>query len=581
MEKVILFFLSIFVVISANSSFAAVVPNYAQNKYQGKELSRAEKKCIDDGYNVTYSSCAKMTAPTERCPHHDNYFKSCSQEQWCKNNNFRFSEAECTLPLYPVKMCDNGYHLFRLCRENIVKACEDEGYSSEEKCKLTEKRCPYSKNYGICCDSCPTFTHELQNIPTGYIASGETCTTCDDVVKTNVIPAPCDGFIDCPYGPEAPNTPSCQQAENMLFNACKTSYAFCQENGYTSTTCQDIEDFDICPENDSLRHCRTNCLKVAQKTFPNADIFAADAANPQITLQHDEIRSLIGLDHPDCQNQQRPTITLNINRKSFEIYQSLFKRKISNLNFKINFEDPLSLPADGIFENVKIDFSGNLPECPMSSKLTEIRGTVSLNNAPVLCLGLKVANEAKFISSGSLKGNVELGDDATLGLKGGLTGSLQTGSYSQVLIKGSLTFKDEFNSKDDDMSIVFGCNSKNKIEKGIFADTSSIYLKSWAKLDTPSINLHSVSDNVNLPNSLSSVHMYKWSKIFTSYGSGENAVVYPISENEASTGCDDKYYIHLGSAINQEEQTLVIEPANLIEDKWQCRGRSNRQLSCN
>ena len=581
MKKNIQSLILLLLIFLTNTAFAAVVPDYAQNKYQNKELSRAEKKCIEEGYNVTYASCGKMTAPTERCPHHDNYYKSCSQEQWCKNNNYRFTEAECSLPLYPIKMCDNGYHLYRQCKENIIKACEEEGFTSEEKCKLTEKRCPYSKNYGICCDSCPQFSHELNNIPVGYIAFGDTCTTCDDIVKTNVIPAPCEGYISCPYGPENSNTPSCQQAEKILYNACKTSNTYCIENGYASDICKDVEDFEVCPENDGYLRCKTNCLKVAKKAFPKADIFSKDITNPEINLQNDEVRSLIGLKHTDCRIENRPTITLNINSKSYEIYQSIFKRKISNINFKINFEEPLQLPADGIFENVKIDFSGNLPECPLSSKITEIKGTVSMNNAPQLCLGLKITNEAKFISDGGITGNIELGDDATLGLKGDLNGSLQTGNYSQVLIKGSLTFKDEFNSQADDMSIVFGCNSKNKIEKGIIADTSSIYLKSWANLDTPSISLHSTSDNPNLPNSLASIHMYKWSKIFTSYGSGDNAVIYPINENDNATGCDDKYYQHLGSAVQQNEQTMVIEPANLIEDKWQCRERTNKQLSCN
>ena len=130
------------------------------------------------------------------------------------------------------------------------------------------------------------------------------------------------------------------------------------------------------------------------------------------------------------------------------------------------------------------------------------------------------------------------------------------------------------------MSIIFGCNSKNKIEDGIFADTSNILLRSWATLDTPQIHLTSVSDNPNLPNSLASIHLYQWSKLLSSYGSGNSMVIYPIAENDNSDKCEDKYLLHLGSAVNKNEQTIILEPANLMEEKWQCRRLNKKQLSC-
>ena len=84
-------------------AIASVIPEYATNIYAKKSPSRSEKKCMDEGFSITYENCPKMTAPTEPCPYHHNYYKSCSQEQWCKNNNYSYKLEDCQLPTYPVK----------------------------------------------------------------------------------------------------------------------------------------------------------------------------------------------------------------------------------------------------------------------------------------------------------------------------------------------------------------------------------------------------------------------------------------------------------------------------------------------
>ena len=87
----------------ALNAHAAVVPEYAANTYQNHELTRAEQKCLDEGYKITYANCSNQTAPADRCPHHDAYYRSCSQEQWCRNNNYTFLETDCKAPFYPFK----------------------------------------------------------------------------------------------------------------------------------------------------------------------------------------------------------------------------------------------------------------------------------------------------------------------------------------------------------------------------------------------------------------------------------------------------------------------------------------------
>ena len=69
--------------------------------------------------------------------------------------------------------------------------------------------------------------------------------------------------------------------------------------------------------------------------------------------------------------------------------------------------------------------------------------------------------------------------------------------------------------------------------------------------------------------------MFKYTKLFNAYGE----TVYPMAENN-ETGCDDKYYIHLGSASDTNKQSITIEPSNLLENKWQCQNLDYKQQQC-
>ena len=564
----------------AAAANAAVVPEYADNNYQNHELSRAEQRCLDEGYKITYANCSNQTAPADRCPHHKSYYRSCSQEQWCRNNNYRFLDKDCKRPLYPDKMCPNNFPLYRSCQENIGKACEAEGFKSKDSCQLSDKRCPYSNDYGLCCGNCEEFSHLLTKIPAGYIADGETCTTCQGIVKTNVKPAPCEGFKDCPYGPMSAQTPSCLQGEKILYSACKTADTVCHEKGFTVNACSATEDFSECPENPALKKCTVNCFKYARAQFPEADIIAEDTSDPRVLVANKTIRSLIGINLPECRISRRPLVKLTINQANAELYQNLFDRRVENLNFELNFEEPLTLSLNGDLNNVKIKVSGNLPECPFRGESAKISGVVSFEGIPELCGNFQVAPEAKLLTSGTIKGNIDLAHDSALGVKGDLLGYLRTGKYTEVFIKGRLEYSDPANSEADSQSIVFGCNSKNKIAGGIVADTSTVYLKQWAKLDTSGIKMISTTDNSALPNLLSGIHLYKYANVFTSYGSGDSAVIYPLQENDGNNDCDDRYYTHIGSTLDHNLQSALLEPSNLLEDKWTCRRLGYKELEC-
>ena len=563
-------------ILFADSVMAAVVPEYANNDYTEHSLSRSEKKCIDEGYKITYANCSNQTAPADRCPYHDSYYRSCSQEQWCKNNNFTFLDVDCKLPTYPTKMCDNKYPMYRACQENVAKACEDAGYTSQDKCQLTDKRCPYNSDYGKCCDACPTFSHEINSIPEGYIAEGETCTTCDGIVKTNVVEAPCDGYMACQYGPLSEQTPSCLKGEKTLYTACKTTEMTCKEKGYLYSACQASEDAENCPENENLKRCIVNCYKLALEMYPEADIFDENVTDPRIDIEKTYLRSLFGQISGACISNRRPEITLNINAQNLEMYAKIFNRTIENINFVLNFETPAVLEANGNWNNVKIKISGNAPDCPLKGKNINVNGTVSIVGASNICANITVADSSKFITTGNVTGDVVVGKDSSLGLKGNLIGGLKTKSYAEILIKGIVKYIDTLNNSADDESIVFGCNAKAKIGGGIVADTANVIVKQRAVLDTPYIKLISTSNNPDLPNTLSSLHLHKYTKLVSILDSTE----YPLVDNN-DLSCDDKHIVHLGSSLNEEEQILILEPSSLLEDKWQCKTLTRQQMDCN
>lgn len=563
--------------LSSSPVIASVIPEYATNTYTSKNPTRSEKKCIDEGYKITYENCPKMTAPTDQCPHHQNYYKSCSQEQWCLNNNFSYKLKECKLPSYPLKKCDNNAEMYRSCELNIDKACESLNYSFKTKCKITNDRCPFSNNYGKCCTPCEEFSHNIKNIPAGYIATGETCINCDNITKTNIIENPCEGFLNCPYGPETPQTATCQKASKILYQTCKTAESYCKETGHYKTSCSSTEDTYTCPELDSLVKCVLNCDKLAAKLFPEADIIAEDITDPILDITKKILKSPFGQISETCISNKRPTITLNLNTKNMELYSNVLNREISNVNLILNYLEPIELNANGKFNNVRIKVTGTPGACALKGLNINVSGTLNISGANNICANINIEDNGKFITSGNVTGNINLGKSASLGIKGNLFGYLKAGSYSETIIKGILKYKDTSNNSINNESISFGCNSKAKISGGIVVETANVVLKQHAIIDTAYIKLISTSDNPDLINTLSQIHLHRGAKAYSIYGNSEFLLV----ENTDNINCEDKYVIHLGSSINNDKRYQTLEPSELLKDKWKCRNLDYKYFDCN
>ena len=557
-------------------AIASVIPEYATNTYTKKSPSRSEKKCMDEGYTTTYETCPKMTAPTDPCPYHNSYYKSCSQEQWCKNNNYSFKAEDCQLPTYPIKMCDNKTQLYRVCQQDIKKACEDKGFSHKDKCKITPQKCPYSDDYGICCTPCEGFAYDINNIPAGYIADGPTCINCDDITKTNVIENPCEGFVSCEYGPEKTETASCQKGPQMLYQTCKTPTTFCEEKGYTQTACSHTEDSELCPEYNNLMKCNLNCFKLAVSMFPEADIIDNDITDPKLDITKNILKSTYGKISDSCISNKRPEITLNIDSNNMEMYANILNRKINDVTLILNFIEPIELDINGEFNNVRIKVSGNQGECALRGRDIKVSGTLNISGANNICTNITIEEHGKFITSGNVKGNIDLKKYASLGVKGNVFGYLKAGAQSDALIKGILKYKDATNTSLDVESIHFGCGAKAKISGGIIAETANVVLQQRAIVDTAYIKMVSTSDNPDLPNTLSSLHIQKNAKIYSIYDNSE----FLLAENNDNINCDDKYVRHLGSSIDESKQSTSLEPSDLLSDKWQCRTLDRKQLEC-
>ena len=565
-------FCAIFLSFSAQAS---MLPEYADNSHAEHSLSRSDTKCINEGYKQTYGSCKGKTAPQDRCPHSDNYYRSCTKKQWCLNNNYTYSAKNCSEPLFPIKKCANGYKLYRACKTNNDKACRQEGYKPQNECQLTDERCPYDSTYGKCCDSCPNFSHYVDKIPEGYIAHGPVCITCDGLQKTNIIENPCDGFSKCSYGPKTPDTPFCLRGKDVLYSECKTSEKLCIETGYTKKSCSPTEDIINCPQNTTLKKCVINCKKHISKLYPDAQIIIRDAVDPEIDETKQEIRSTYGIISKECNIEYRPEITININYRTYNSYINLFKKNISNINFVINFEDPIVLPVGGILENVKIKVKGNAPDCSFQGDILKINDTVSFIDAKTICANIEVRDSAKFITTGNVKGNITAGQNSSVGIRGNLNGLLKTKSFAEVFIKGTFSAHDPNNTQNPDGSIIFGCDTRTKVTGGIMANIANIVIKRNSTVDTPFIKLHSITDNKSLPNTLSSIHIHKYSKLMSVYGKTEFPMIY-----NNSFDCDDKYYIHYGSYTDISKQDISIEPASFYADKWQCQKITRQQANC-
>ena len=553
---------AIFLLLGCNAN-AAVVKEFAFNNYGEHVLSRAEKKCIDEGYKITYGNCENQTAPVDRCPHHDNYWRSCSQEQWCINNNYIFHAKDCKLPYYPVKQCDNKFEMYRVCQKNVEKACAELGFVSQITCQLSDVRCKFDDAYGKCCNDCPEHKYLLDAVPDGYVSTGDLCTTCEKVVKTKIREADCKGYVSCVYGPSE-EAKSCKKGEKLLYSSCKSAEVLCREKGYVKEVCDETEDEFLCAEFKNLKKCRINCYKYAVAQYEDSYVVAKDVVNPHINVEKKKLRSLYGKISSECESFDIPTIALNIDNSTFPVYRELFNKDIENVNFELNFLEPLSLQANGSLKNVKIKIKGTADKCALQGESLQVYDKVTIVGAGNICANITVNEFSKFTTESSVLGNIDVYNNSPLGIKGNLYGLLKTKSYAKVFIKGKIEYTKDNYVGSLAKDIVFGCNNNVRVLDGIDVEMGNkVIVKQYAVIDTPFINLESLGGEIG-------IYVRKFAKITNILGDSEYQLIDNLENEE---GCEEKY-------LSTNATSLEFNTANVFTDKWQCRRLNKTQLKC-
>ena len=217
-----------------------------------------------DGYNSCegYWDCQDGCAPDA---------KTCVSFGVTKCDKCKRCEAKCTYEECPYGMectyeactwryciigCKVGYTYY--C-EIPIHDCALLGYDkTPDQCAGSPLvKCPYDEGKvycmpddGVCCEPCKDFPYQLKDIPEGYEA-GEKCECCGKTLY-KAVPAACDGYVDCPFGPAEGANP-CKSGDETLYNECKDC----------PNACPGIE---VCPKGTICRkddcsgtYCPTGC----------------------------------------------------------------------------------------------------------------------------------------------------------------------------------------------------------------------------------------------------------------------------------------------------------------------------------
>ena len=187
--------------------------------------------CMTDGYvSVTELTCPEHNN-VEYCPENSGYIK-CNPQQWCLDNGYELTE--CYSPEYLTDQCPNGEFLYMFCTEDFFRACSELSGDYVLECapgyeKSAGGECPYSDDYGKCCNKCEGFDYREQDVGQGYHL-GESCEACGGVIMYKRIANECSGYQSCPNGGRLGST-YCWHGDEKWYETC----------------CENLCTLDACP----------------------------------------------------------------------------------------------------------------------------------------------------------------------------------------------------------------------------------------------------------------------------------------------------------------------------------------------
>ena len=179
--------------------------------------------CRSDGYLPNGEIVCSEFSYVEYCPEDASYLK-CNNQKWCGDNGYTVLAEDCTVPEYADEQCPNGLALYKRCKADYKRACEEEDGDYVSECqdgwKLDdEELCSYSPLYGKCCNECLDYPYKADEIPSGY-HQGKSCSSCDGVrYQKELNDCAADGFIRCEKGGQT-GTEVCLSGSEKWYKEC-------------------------------------------------------------------------------------------------------------------------------------------------------------------------------------------------------------------------------------------------------------------------------------------------------------------------------------------------------------------------
>ncbi|MDY4842352.1 MAG: hypothetical protein SO314_08325 [Alphaproteobacteria bacterium] len=186
--------------------------------------------CENNGY---YFNCPDGTAAdySQTCYRDETYTK-CSEDQYCKNKGYDKTSEYCralgpTWYADETKQCPNGLELYKECKEDTGRACEEDNKfmtcAVGRPSKNDSEICEWDSNYAECCTDTPSY-----DCPENSKVEG-----CEDGTVV--------GKDSCGY--------ECHQC---CTTSCPSGYAYtdAQTDGMESGYIKDMDD-----ESDYCNHC--------------------------------------------------------------------------------------------------------------------------------------------------------------------------------------------------------------------------------------------------------------------------------------------------------------------------------------
>ena len=194
------------------------------------DVNSDTKWCEDHGY---YFRCPDGTGAdySQTCYRDESYTK-CTEEQWCKDKGYDKTEEYCrslgdTWYADESTKCPNGQNLYKECKEDTGRACEEDDKfmvcTVGRPSKNDDEICEWNSSYSECCTDEPSY-----NCPENSKVEG-----CEDGVIV--------GEDSCGY--------ECHQC---CTDSCPAGYAYTDEetSGGTSGYLKDMAN-----EDDYCMHC--------------------------------------------------------------------------------------------------------------------------------------------------------------------------------------------------------------------------------------------------------------------------------------------------------------------------------------